>query len=153
MAVTASGLFVLTWKDFWDNSDVVMDWVNDTIKMALFNNSITPNFSTNTAYGAAPFNANEISGTGYTAGGASLGSKTVSESPTGTLMFDAADPAWSGATFSGVRCGVTWDDTLAAVVADALVGLTNFGADYAVTAGTLTVQLASAGLANIDLTP
>lgn len=152
-AVTASGMFFPTFRDFWDNSDLVFDWINDTVKFALFTNSITPSFSSDTAYAAAPYNANEIpTATGYTAGGVTLGTKTITESPTGTLMFDCADPQWTSSTFSGVRCGLTWDDTLT-IVADAALWLTNFAADYAVTAGTLTVQLASVGLATIDLTP
>lgn len=152
MAVTASGLFFPTHRDMWDNSDLVVDFINDTVKYALFTNSITPNFSTDTAYAAAPYNANEVSGTGYTAGGVTLGTKTVSESPTGSLMIDSADPQWTGSTFSGARCGLIWDDTLT-IVADAALCLVNFTADFQVTAGTLTVQVASTGHYAYDLTP
>ncbi len=150
MAVTASGLFYVTFKAMWDGTDVVFDYANDTVKMALFTNSITPSFSADTGYGASPYNANEVSGTGYSAGGATLAGKTISESPTGTLMFDANDPAWTTSTFSSARCGLVWDDT---VTSDRAVVLVNFGADYGVTSGTFTVQLASGGLATIDLTP
>ena len=152
MAISASGLYVLTFKDMWDNTDFVFDFLNDTVKLALFTNTITPNFSSDTAYGVSPYNANEVSGTGYTAGGATLALKTVSESPTGTLMIDAADPSWTTATFSSARGGLMWDDT-ATSPADAAICLINFGADYGVTAGTFTVQLASGGIWTIDLTP
>lgn len=152
MAITASGLFYPTERDKLDNSDLVIDWVNDTIKMALFTNTITPSFSADTAYGVSPYNANEVSGTGYSAGGDTLGSKTISESPTGTLMVDSDDPQWTGATFLSARGGLVWDDTVT-IVADAALCLVNFGADYSVTAGTFTVQLASGGLYTIDLTP
>lgn len=152
-AVTASGLFLLNWIDVFDASQMAYAYLADSVKYALFTNLITPNFSTNTAYGSSPYNANEVSGTGYTAGGVTLGTKTVSESPTGTLMFDAADPAWTTATFLSVRCGVWWDDTITTPTADPVMGLCDFTADFAVTAGTLTVQLASAGLHNSDLTP
>jgi hypothetical protein len=146
MAVTASGLYYVTFKAMWDGTDVVFDYANDTVKMALFTNSITPNFSTDTGYSST----NEVSGTGYTAGGATLAGKTISESPTGTLMFDANDPSWTSATFSSARAGLVFDDTL---VSDRSIVLVNFGADYGVTSGTFTVQLASGGLATIDLTP
>jgi hypothetical protein len=153
MAVTASGLFVATFADVFDASQEPINLVGDTIKAALFTNSITPNFSTDTAYGAAPYNANEVSGTGYTAGGATLGSKTVTESPTGSLMFDSADPSWTTATFSSARCALLWDDTVTTPVADPAVCLVNFGADYAVTAGTFTIQIPSTGWFALDLTP
>jgi hypothetical protein len=152
-AVTVSGGYILTWKDFWDNSDVVFDYINDTIKGALFTNTITPNFSSDTAYAAAPYNANEVSGTGYSAGGVTLGTKTLTESPTGTLMFDSADLVWSGATFSNARCRLTWDDTTTTPVADVALWLVNYGADYGVTAGTLTEQVPATGSLTIDLTP
>lgn len=151
-AITASGLYVLTFKDMWDNSDLVLDYISDTIKAALYTNSVTPNFSTDTAYAASPYTSNEVTGTGYTAGGATLGTKTLTDS-SGTLVFDAADPSWTTATFSAVRGMLVWDDTVTTPVADPVIGLVNFGSDYAVTAGTFTVQLSGSGLFTIDLTP
>lgn len=144
------GLYVATYKVLFDGTDVVVDLANDVIKGALFTNTLTPNFSTDTAYGSAPYTSNEITGTGYTAGGASLAGKTISESPTGTLMFDANDLAWSGATFTSARGLLVYDDTLATKRCLAMV---DFTADYGVTAGTFTVQFASAGIYNIDVTP
>lgn len=151
-AVTVSGMYITAWKKQSDGSDVVIDWVNDVIKNALYTNSLTPNFSTDTLYGSAPYTSNEVTGTGYTAGGATLASKTFTESPTGSLMYDAADPAWTTATFSGVRCSLAHDTTLSTPLDPVLV-LVNFGADFAVTAGTFTEQLASTGMMATDITP
>lgn len=149
-AVTVSGLYVTTWKKPHDGTDTIIDYVTtDVIKFALYTNSITPNFSTDTTQTAAPYNANEVTGTGYTAGGVTLGSKTLTESPTGSLMYDANDPAWTTATFTGARAGLGWDSTTSSL---ALV-LVNFAADFAVTAGTFTVQLAATGIWANDLTP
>lgn len=153
MAITNSGLYVVSWKRPFDGTDLVIDFVNDACKGALYTNTITPNFSTDTGIGAAPYTSNEVSGTGYTAGGASLASKTVTESPTGTLMFDAADLSWTTATFSGARGLVIWDDTLTTPTADPVLCLVNFGADFGVTAGTFTVQFSSSGIWTIDITP
>ena len=61
MAVTASGLFLTTWADVLDTSQLALDLDLETHKGALFSNSITPNFNTDTAYAAAPYNANEVS--------------------------------------------------------------------------------------------
>lgn len=152
MAVTASGLFVLTFKDMWDNTDLVFDYISDAVKFALFTNTITPNFSSDTSYASAPYTSNEVSGTGYSAGGVTLGTKTISESPTGTLMIDAADAQWTTATFSSARCGLMWDDTPTSP-ADPVICLVNFGADYGVTSGTFTVQFAATGIWTVDLTP
>ena len=103
MAVTVSGLFLPTWLDVLDTTQLALDLDLETHKVALFNNTITPNFSTDTAYGVGTYATNEITGTGYTAGGATLTTTTVTESPAGTLMWDAADVAWAGSTLTGVR--------------------------------------------------
>jgi hypothetical protein len=150
MAVTVSGLFVPTWMDIVDTTQLAVDLDLETHKCAMFTNSITPNFSSDTAYGVAPYNANEVSGTGYTAGGAALTTTTVSESPTGTLMWDAADVAWTTSTIANARCALLYADALAGNNAIVLV---NFGADYSTTAGTFTIQWAAGGILTIDLTP
>lgn len=150
MAVTASGLFYPTWADILDTTQLAIDLDLETHKVAMFTNTITPNFSTDTAYGAAPYNANEVSGTGYTAGGTALTGTAVSESPTGTLMWDATDPSWSGSTIASARCALIYADALAGNNAICLI---NFGADYSTTAGTFTIQFASGGILTIDLTP
>jgi hypothetical protein len=150
MAVTASGFFLVTWIDILDTTQLALDLDLETHKLALFTNSITPNFSTDTAYGAAPYNANEVSGTGYTAGGAAITGTTVTESPTGTLMWDGTDTAWTTSTITNARCGLAYADALAGNNAILLI---NFGADYSTVAGTLTIQYAATGIGAIDLTP
>lgn len=150
MAVTVSGLFLPTWIDILDTTQLAVDLDLETHKVAMFTNTITPNFSADTAYGVSPYNANEVSGTGYSAGGIALTGTTVSESPTGTLMWDATDVAWTTSTIASARCALLYADALAGNNAIVLV---NFGADYSTTAGTFTIQWASGGILNIDLTP
>jgi hypothetical protein len=150
MAVTVSGLFVPTWLDILDTTQLAIDLDLETHKVAMFTNTITPNFSTDTAYGVAPYNANEVSGTGYTAGGAAVTTTTVTESPTGTLMWDAADTSWTTSTITNARCALAYADALAGNNAIVLV---NFGADYSTVAGTFTIQWAAGGIFTIDLTP
>jgi hypothetical protein len=103
MAVSVSGLFVPTWLDILDTTQLAVDLDLETHKLAMFTNTITPNFSTDTAYGVAPYNANEVSGTGYTAGGTVITTTTVTESPTGTVMWDAADTQWASSTITNAR--------------------------------------------------
>lgn len=150
MAVTASGLFVATWIDILDTTQLAIDMDLETHKVAMFTNSITPNFSTDTAYGVSPYDANEVSGTGYTAGGAALTGTAVSESPSGTLMWDATDTAWAGSTISNARCALIYADALAGNNAIVLV---NFGADYSTVSDTFTIQWPAGGIFTIDLTP
>jgi hypothetical protein len=150
MAVTASGLFYPTWAAVLNATQLALALIGDDVKFAMYTNSLTPNFSTDTQYNAAPYTSNEVSGTGYTTGGVSLASKTITESPTGTLMYDCADPSWASSTITGARAGLTYDNTL---TNKNVIGLTNFGADFSTQNGTFTVQLPSTGLLFIDLTP
>ncbi len=150
MAITASGLFLPTWLDILDTTQLAIDLDLETHKVAMFTNSITPNFSTDTAYGVAPYNANEVSGTGYTAGGALLTSTTVTESPTGTLMWDGADVAWTTSTITNARGALAYADALGGNNAIVLI---NLGADYSTVAGTFTIQWAATGILTLDLTP
>lgn len=150
MAVTASGLFVATWIDILDTTQLAVDLDLETHKAAMFTNSITPNFSSDTAYGVSPYDANEVSGTGYTAGGTEVTTTAVSESPSGTLMWDAADTAWASSTITNARCALIYADALAGNNAIVLV---NFGGDYSTTSGTFTIQWNALGILTIDLTP
>lgn len=148
MAVTKSGLFVATFIDVLDTTQLAIDLDLETHKVALFNNSITPNFSSDTAYGVAPYNANEVTGTNWASGGVALTGTTVSESPTESLMWDATDVSVATVTVSGARCALLYADALGGNNAICLV---NFGADYAATAGTFAIQWASGGIFAIDL--
>lgn len=156
MAVTASGLFYPTFRDILDTTQLAVDLDLETHKVAMFKNTITPNFSTDTAFGVSPYTSPgdpEVSGTNYTAGGKAMTGTAVSESPTGSLMWDADDVSWTSSTITNARCALVYADYLASVVVDAAICLVNFGADYSTSSGTFTIQWASAGLFAIDLTP
>ncbi len=150
MAVTASGLFLLTFIDVLDTTQLALDLDLETHKLAMFTNTITPSFSADTAFAVSPYNANEVSGTGYTTGGTAVTSTALDESPTGTVRYDAADTSWASSTITSARCGLLYADALAGNNAIMLV---NFGADYSTNNGTFTVQWASGGLFTLDLTP
>lgn len=122
----------------------------ETHRGALFNNSITPNFSTDTAYAVAPYNANEVTGTNWASGGVLLTGTTVTESPTGSLMFDATDVSVASTTITNARCYMLYADALAG---NNSILLVNFGADYSTVAGTFGITWSASGVAAIDLTP
>jgi hypothetical protein len=150
MAVSASGWYVATMVDILDTTQLAIDLDLETHKIALFSNTITPNFSTDTAYGVSPYNANEVTGTNWAGGGVALTGTTVTDSPAGTLMWDATDVSVASTTLTGVRAGLIYADALAGNNAILLV---NFGADYATVNGTFGVQWSALGVGTIDLTP
>jgi hypothetical protein len=158
MAVTASGLFVANFVDVLDATQLAIDLSLATHKLALFSNSITPNFTTDTAYGVAPYNANEVSGTGWASGGVALSAAAAgatSTSPTltassGTMVYDMGDVSVASVTVTAARCALLYADALAGNNAICLV---NFGADYSPTAGTFSIVWDAAGVFVVDLTP
>ncbi len=149
MAVAGSGLFALTIIDVLDATQLAVDLSLTTNKWALFTNSITPNYTTDTAYGVAPYNANEISGTGYTAGGAVTASPTLTVS-SGIMTYDQADTSWTTSTITNARCALLYSDALAGNNAICLV---DFAADYSTSAGTFTIQWNASGVFTVDLVP
>jgi hypothetical protein len=147
MAVTASGLFVPTFLDILDATQLAVNLVGDTVKCAMITNSSTPNFDTHDEW--ADLSGNEVSGTAYSAGGSALASKALTGS-SGTIKFDADDVAWSTSTISSARAAVIYDDTLSG---DKLICLVNFGADYSSANGTFTITWNASGIFTLDLTP
>ena len=56
-----------------------VDYLSDTIKLALLDNTHTPGLDTHEVF--SDVEADEIAGTGYSAGGATLGTKTITVTP------------------------------------------------------------------------
>ena len=106
----------------------------DTIKIALYTSSANLGAAT-TAYSTA----NEISGTGYSAGGVTLTSTTVGTSGT-TAFFDADDPTWTSASFTA-RGALIYNSTNS----DKAIAVLNFGGDFTVSSGTFRIVFPAAG--------
>lgn len=154
MAAATSGLFVTTWVDILDASQLAIDLTLTTHKGALFTNTITNDLTAAAyQYGVAPYNANEIpNGSGYTTGGAALGGTTFAHTSGGVLMWDANDLAWAASTITNARACLLYADALASP-ADPGIAWINFGGDFSTTAGTFTIQWAAGGICNIDVVP
>jgi hypothetical protein len=146
MAWTASGLYLTTWIDIVDTTQLAVDLDLETHRIYLTNNTDTPNFSTETAFGTT----NEVTGTNWATGGVLLTGTTVTESPAGTLMFDATDVSVANATFTGARGAKIYADALAG---NNLICGINFGADFSPNNGTFSITWASTGIFALDLTP
>jgi len=147
MAVTASGLFLPTFLDVLDGTQLAVNTGSDTFKCGMVTNSSTPDFDTHDHW--SDLSGNEVSGTGYTAGGAALTSVTLTGS-SGTITFDAADVSWTSSTINDARAAVIYDDTL---TNDPLIALVNFGSDYSSANGTFTITWSGSGIWTLDLTP
>jgi len=106
----------------------------DTIKLALFTSSASLGAGT-TAYSTS----NEVSGTGYTAGGVTLTSTTVSTSGT-TAFFDAADPEFTSASFTA-RGALIYNSSNS----DKAIAVLDFGGDFTVSSGTFKIVFPAAG--------
>lgn len=145
MAITASGLFFLTFEKMLINT-AALDLEAEDNKVAMITNSATPNFDTHDFFN--DLSANEVSGTGYTAGGAALtGTQITVDS--GTLVYDATDAQWTSSTISSARAAVIYCDA----VNDELVCLVNFTTDYGTSNGTFLISWHTNGIFRIDLTP
>ncbi|MGA4989887.1 hypothetical protein [Nonomuraea bangladeshensis] len=148
MAISASGLYVSTFVDVLDTTQLALDLDLETHKVALFTNSLTtPNFTTDTAYGVSPYNANEVSGTGYTSGGALLTGTTFTGA-SGVATFDASDVTWSSSTITGAKGALIYADALAGNNAIVLV---NLGSDYSTSNGSLVISWSASGIFALTL--
>ena len=118
--------------------DGEMDFSGDssqTYKIALYTSSATLGAST-TAYSTT----NEVSGTGYTAGGASL--TVVAPTTSGTTAFlDFSNVTFSNATITA-RGALIYSDS---ATGDPAVAVLDFGSDKTSTAGDFTIQFPAAG--------
>lgn len=123
-----------------------IDLSADTIKVMLVTSSYTFNQDTHDFKDDI---TNEITGTGYTSGGATLTSPVLAYTAgTNTLALDGADVAWASATFTA-RGAVVYDATPGTDATRPVLVFVDFGADVSTTAGTLTLTWDSAGICSV----
>ena len=126
-----------------------VDFDSDTIKVALVSSSYTPNQDTHQYW--SDVNTYEVSGTGYTAGGQTLGSKTVTyDSANNIIILDAADTTWSSSTITA-RYAVIYDDSGATNASKALIGYVDFSSDQSSTNGNFTITWDATGIIRITV--
>lgn len=124
-----------------------IDLMSDTIKLAAVTSSYTPDIDTHDFWDDVV--ANESSGTGYTAGGATLANKTGAVVAGSDLAkFDADDVSWTiSAAFSArylVLYKATGDNATSP-----LVGYIDLGSTYSLASGTLTLTWSASGVLTI----
>lgn len=125
-----------------------VDFDSDTIKVALLSSSYTPDQDAHDYFNDV--SSYEVTGTGYTSGGATLASKTATyDSSTNVIVLDAADTTWSSSTITA-RYAVIYDSTGTASTS-ALIGYVDFGSDQSSTNGNFTITWDSTGIVRITV--
>lgn len=132
------------------NNTAAFDLNSDTINVALFDNTGTPDQTVASA--AAAFNAdqwdtaNEVTATGWPTGGLAL--TVITSGFTGTVYtFDANDRVGGLTdTIVDARGVLIYDTTLAAPVADQAICYNAFGGAAGVTGGSFTVIFHASGI-------
>lgn len=145
----------------WTTSDVfayanlqalskALNLTSDSYKVALYqSNTMTPDRTVTTAAlteyngsGSQWVTANEVSGTGYTAGGVAVTPIALSQTTNVVEFTSSGTPTWTTATFTAYGC-LVYDTT----VSNEGLSFNYFGGAQSVTAGTFSVSWNASGIA------
>jgi hypothetical protein len=148
MGWSASGVFAYAILEAFSAAGLNLS--SDTFKVALYGNSGTPDKTVTTKalteYNGAASQwvmANEVSGTGYSAGGVSISSPTWTQSTNVVTFTSAGTPQWTGATITTYG-GLVYDSQSGQ--SDAGLCFNYFGGEQVVNSGTLTVTWNASGI-------
>jgi hypothetical protein len=112
-----------------------IDFDTDTFKVMLVTNAYSPNKGTHAKRSDV---TNEVSGTGYTAGGAATTVTVTNDTTNHRTDIAFSNPSWANSTITA-RAAVIYKSRGGASSADELVGYCDFGADVASNNGTFQV--------------
>lgn len=144
MAVTTLWAGVPVKNVFAGTANGAWDWDTDTIKVALTTSGYTFDQDTHDFFNDV---TNEFStGAGYTAGGVTITTPTVTyDTASNEIRLDCDDPSWASATWTTARNAPAYKSSGVASTSP-LIGNINFGADQSVSSGTFTITLNSSGM-------
>jgi hypothetical protein len=110
-----------------------------TVKVSLHTASYTPNYDTHEFFSDL---TNEVTGTGYSAGGKALTTKAVTLDATGHYgIFGADNVSWTSATISNIRYAAVYVDT-GSPSTSPLLCLIDFGGNQSISSGSFTIDWA-----------
>jgi len=126
------------------HSGGAIDFNLDTINCMLVTSAYTPNKATHDF--RADLGATEVSGSGYSAGGAALAAKSVALS-TAVVTFDAGDVTWSqnNSGFADAKYAVLYKST-ASTATDGLIAYADIGSSKGNVSGDLTLEMSASGI-------
>lgn len=125
-----------------------IDWVNDTIKLALLPSTHTPDQDNDQYY--SDISGDEVSGTGYSAGGFTLTTTAITNDNTNNRsIFDADDVSESGLTISDYRYYAVYQST-GTPSTSRLIALIDRGSTGSLDNGTLDITWGAGGVFNLN---
>jgi hypothetical protein len=127
------------------------DFDADTIKVGLFTDSYTPDFhgTAGDIFYSDISGVELANGNGYTTGGVTLASKTITWDDTNSrALFDCADPSWTFTASKAFRYAAVYKST-GTPSTSRLVSCIDFGATRTET-GTFSIRVNSAGLLRVN---
>lgn len=120
-----------------------IDLSSATLKVALLTNAYTPDTDAHDNFDDV--SAAEVSGTGYSAGGATLANKTVTQDNVNNLgVFDADDVSWAASTITA-RYAVIYKST-GTPANDTLIAYMDFGSDLSTSSSTFSINWNAGGI-------
>lgn len=141
----AAGTFTLYGSAKENIAKALIDLDTDSFVVALLGAGYTPSVNVDDTW--SDISANQITGTGYTAGGAALTSVTVTRSG-GTVTFDAADVSWTSSTITAKYAVIAKKAGASLTGTDLLLGYVELetGGTVSTTNGTLAIQWNASGI-------
>lgn len=116
-----------------------VDFDTDTFKMLL----VTSSYTASKSHSKRSDVTNEVTGTGYTAGGNACSvSVAATDNTNNDVEISFTVTSWTSATITA-RAGVIYKSRGGASSADELVGYVDFGSDITSTNGTFAVTVSS----------
>lgn len=164
VAITAGGLYIDTFirqlkQQAWTGTGG-LDHTLATWKVALFSDSLTPNFS---AASPSFSTTNEVTGTNWPTGGILLSAAaaggtsvvpTLAEGTTGSVRYDwTNDLSVASTTLSNAMAAIIYADPITAPYADPMIVLMDFVTAASTSNGTFGISPAATGIYEIDGTP
>lgn len=156
-AGAASGIFVGGLSAVLGRTGGTFDWLAATNKLAVYNNTETPNYTlviASAVYAAT----NEVSGTGWAAGGIAFSAlaagstslaPTVTASGSNTMTYGAANVSVASTTLASPGCYGCYLYSTAATAQYRFMGIYFGGTGYITTAGTFAITWSGGAIATV----
>lgn len=126
-----------------------VDWDTDDIKVALLSSNYTPDQDTHAYW--SDVSADEVTGTGYDAGGKTLANASGSyDGPSNVVILTGDDVTWANSTITA-RYAVVYNNSGATAADKALIGYVDFGSDQASSNGNFTITWDSTGIVRLSV--